>query len=132
MSIQRIVLSAFVGAVSMLLTFAFILATPDIGAVISGKDVSPIDGILATALGTTGAQIALALILFAYISCTIAIQGAAIRLVYSFARDGMIPFADPLSRVNPRFHMPPGAVLVATIVPAIITGPSSERTRGTS
>ena len=33
----------------------------------------------------------------------------------------MIPGAGALSRVNPRFHMPPGAVLVATIVPAIIT-----------
>jgi amino acid transporter len=55
------------------------------------------------------------------VSCTIAIQGAAVRLVYSFARDGMIPFAATLSRVNPRFHMPPGAVLVAIVVPAAIT-----------
>jgi amino acid transporter len=109
------------GAVTILLVFALILAVPDIGAVISGADAAPIDAILIAQFGDVGSKIALAMILFAFVSCTIAIQGAAIRLVYSFARDGMIPGADTLSRVNPRFHMPPGAVLVATIIPAIIT-----------
>jgi amino acid transporter len=109
------------GAVSIFLVFALLVAVPDIGAVISGADAAPIDGILATQFGDVGSKIALAMILFAFVSCTIAIQGASIRLVYSFARDGMIPGARTLSRVNPRFHMPPGAVIVATIVPAIIT-----------
>jgi amino acid transporter len=109
------------GVVSIFLVFALILAVPDIGAVISGADAAPIDAILLASFGDVGAKIALALILFAFVSCTIAIQGASIRLVYSFARDGMVPASAALSRVNPRFHMPPGAVLVATIVPAIIT-----------
>ena len=108
------------GAVSIFLVFALIIAVPDIGAVISGDNATPIDAILAASFGDTGSKIALALILFAFVSCTIAIQGASIRLVYSFARDGMVPGSAALSRVNPRFHMPPGAVLVATIVPAII------------
>ncbi|MGH2408130.1 MAG: APC family permease [Candidatus Limnocylindrales bacterium] len=109
------------GAVTIYLVFALILAVPDIGAVISGSNAFPIDAILAASFGDVGSKIALALILFAFISCTIAIQGASIRLVYSFARDGMMPASAALSRVNPRFHMPPGAVLVATILPAIIT-----------
>jgi amino acid transporter len=33
----------------------------------------------------------------------------------------MVPFASTLSRVNPRFHMPPGAVAVAVVVPVLIT-----------
>jgi amino acid transporter len=109
------------GAVSIYLVFALLLAVPNFGAVISGADPTPIDTLLAALFGATGSKIALAAILFAFVSCTIAIQGAAVRLVYSFARDGMIPGAATLSRVNPRFHMPPGAVLVATIVPAVIT-----------
>ena len=109
------------GAVTILLVFALLLAVPDIGAVISGADAAPIDSILLAEFGDVGSKIALAMILFAFVSCTIAIQGASIRLVYSFARDGMIPGARTLSRVNPRFHMPPGAVLVATIIPAVIT-----------
>lgn len=109
------------GLTTILLVFALILAIPDLGAVISGADSTPIDSILAAEFGDVGSKVALALILFAFVSCTIAIQGASIRLVYSFARDGMIPAARALSRVHPTFHMPPGAVLVATIVPAIIT-----------
>ena len=109
------------GATTIFLVFALLVALPDVGAVISGADAAPIDSILAAEFGDVGSKIALALILFAFVSCTIAIQGASIRLVYSFARDGMIPGARTLSRVNPRFHMPPGAVLVATIIPAIIT-----------
>ena len=109
------------GAVSIYLVFALLVAVPDIGAIISGADAAPIDGILASQFGDVGSKVALALILFAFVSCTIAIQGASIRLVYSFARDGMIPGARTLSRVDPRFHMPPGAVLVATVLPAIIT-----------
>jgi amino acid transporter len=109
------------GVTTILLVFALILAVPDIGAVISGADPAPIDTILAESFGAGGTTIALALILFAFVGCTIAIQGAAIRLVYSFARDGMIPAAKTLSRVNPRFHMPPGAVVVATAIPAVIT-----------
>ncbi|MEO8625206.1 MAG: amino acid permease [Candidatus Limnocylindrales bacterium] len=109
------------GATTIFLVFALLMAVPDFGAVISGADKTPIDTILAETFGDGGTKIALALILFAYVSCTIAIQGAAVRLVYSYARDGMMPAAKTLARVNPRFHMPPGAVLVATIVPAAIT-----------
>lgn len=109
------------GAVSAFLAIALILAVPDIGAVMDGTDASPIDSILLANFGEVGANVALALILFAFVSCTIAIQGAAIRLVYSFARDGMVVGSRALSTVHPRLHMPPGAVLVAVIVPAAIT-----------
>lgn len=109
------------GAVSVFVTVALILAVPDIGAVMSGADADPIGSILLATFGETGSKIALAMVLFAFISCTIAIQGAAIRLVYSFARDGMVAGSRMLSSVHPRLHMPPGAVLVATIVPALIT-----------
>lgn len=109
------------GLVSIFITLALILAVPDIGAVMSGEDADPIGGILLATFGEAGSKIATALILFAFVSCTIAIQGAAIRLVYSFARDGMVLGSEMLSRVHPRLHMPPGAVAVAVIVPAIIT-----------
>jgi amino acid transporter len=109
------------GATSFFLAIALILAVPDIGAVMSGADASPIDSILLANFGETGSTIALALILFAFVSCTIAIQGAAIRLVYSSARDGMVPASRALSSVHPRLHMPAGAVLVAVVVPALIT-----------
>ena len=108
-------------SVSFFVTLALILAVPDIGAVMSGADPDPIGSILAATFGDTGSKVALALVLFAFVSCTIAIQGAAIRLVYSFARDGMVVGSGVLSRVDPRWHMPPGAVAVAVLIPALIT-----------
>lgn len=111
-----------VGAlVSGFITIAFILAVPDIGAVVAGNDVDPIGTILLAAFGEVGSKVALAMVLIAFVSCTIAIQGAAIRLIYSIARDGMVVGSDMLSRVHPRLHMPPGAVAVATVIPAVVT-----------
>src|SRR3990172_2827451 len=109
------------GAVSAFLAVPLILAVPDIGAVMNGTDASPIDSILVANFGEFGAKVALALILFAFVSCTIAIQGAAIRLVYSFARDGMVVGSRALSSVHAPWHMPPAAALVSVIVPAAIT-----------
>jgi amino acid transporter len=119
---RAMMMTLAVGAsVSFFVTLSLILAVPDIGAVMSGADADPIGGILAATFGDTGSKVALALVLFAFISCTIAIQGAAIRLVYSFARDGMVLGSRALSTVHPRWHMPPGAVAVAVAVPAVIT-----------
>jgi amino acid transporter len=119
---RAMMMTLAVGAsVSFFVTLALILAVPDLGAVMSGADADPIGSILAATFGDTGSKVALALVLFAFVSCTIAIQGAAIRLVYSFARDGMVVGSRALSTVHPRWHMPPGAVAVAVAVPAVIT-----------
>lgn len=108
------------GLVSAFVTLSFILATPNFKDVISGKDANPIGTIFVQGLGGFGTKIALIFVLTAFISCTLAIQAAATRLVFSYARDGMIVGHRSLSKVSPRFHMPPGAVAVATIIPAII------------
>ena len=108
------------GIVSAFVTIAFILATPNFGAVISGKDPNPIGTVFNEALGGFGTKVALVFVLTAFVSCTLAIQAAATRLVFSYARDGMIIGRKTLSRVSPRFHMPPGAVAVATVIPAAI------------
>jgi len=63
----------------------------------------------------------LTLIVIGFVSCTVAIQGATARLVYSYARDGMIVGSRALSTLHPRFHMPVGAIAVATAIPALIT-----------
>jgi amino acid transporter len=107
-------------AVSAFVTISFILATPNFQAVISGKDPNPIATVFKESLGGVGTKIALIFVLMAFISCTLAIQAAATRLVFSYARDGMIIGHKALSKVSPRFHMPPGAVGVAVVIPALI------------
>lgn len=120
-----------VGAVAtVVLTLGLILAVPDFGAVISGKVADPLGAVLAASLGGVGSKFALALIVIGFVSCTLAIQAAATRLVYSYARDGVIVGARRLSKLHPTFHMPPAATAVTAVIPAALAFlPSATVTR---
>lgn len=109
------------GATAFFITLSYILAVPSFNDVITGKNADPIIGVIDASLGHWGGKLALAMVVIAFVSCTLAIQAAAIRLIFSYARDGMIFGSRPLSTVSERFHMPPGAVLVAAVIPALIT-----------
>jgi amino acid transporter len=109
------------GVTAFFITVSYILAVPSFGNVISGKDANPIITVIDNGLGHAGSKVALTMVVIAFVSCALAIQAAAIRLIFSYARDGMIMGSRPLSTVSPRFHMPPGAVAVATVIPALIT-----------
>jgi amino acid transporter len=108
------------GLATIVLTIGLTLAVPNFGDVISGKDPDPLGTVLAGSFGGVGTKFVLTLIVLGYVSCTLAIQAAATRLVYSFGRDGVIAGGRRLARLHPRFHMPLGAILVATLVPAVI------------
>jgi amino acid transporter len=112
---------AFGGVTAFFITVSYVLAVPSFGAVISGENANPIVGVIDTGLGHAGSKVALTMVVVAFVSCTLAIQAAAIRLIFSYARDGMIMGSRPLSTVSKRFHMPPGAVAVAVVIPALIT-----------
>jgi amino acid transporter len=107
-------------AFAALAALGLLLAVPDIGAVVSGESPDAIGTVLDSAFGATGADVILAMVLLAYVSVTVAIQAAVIRALFSFARDGNLPGSAALSRVSPRFHMPPAAVAVATVVPIAV------------
>jgi amino acid transporter len=108
------------GLASAFITISFILATPNFGAVISGEDADPIGTIFNSALGTAGTKVALVMVGIAFVSCALSLQTATSRLLYSFARDGMIIGHRFIDRVSPRFHIPPGAVLIAAVIPGAI------------
>jgi amino acid transporter len=113
------------GFATIVLTLGLTVAVPSIPDVVAGKDSSPVDTTFAATLGhdlgTFGTKFALALVVLGFASCTLAIQAAATRLVYSFGRDGMIIGSRTLAKVHPRFHMPPAATAVTAIIPALIT-----------
>ena len=106
--------------VSMILTLGLILAVPDLGAVVSGKDGDPVTTILNASFGTVAAKLVLALIVLGFLSCTLAIQAASARLLFSQGRDGVLPGSHLLGRVSPRFHMSPVSVGVAFVLPSLI------------
>jgi amino acid transporter len=108
------------GAASLLITLALILAVPDFGAVISGKDADPVSTVFRDAFGSFGFRVVMFIVLISFFSCALSLQAAASRLVYSYARDDMMPMSRLFKHVMPSRHVPPYALILAATVPAVI------------
>jgi amino acid transporter len=74
--------------------------------------------------GTLG-DLYLVMILVAVYVCTLAIQGATVRLMFSMGRDRRLPFGGLWGHVNPTFRTPANAAVAVGIlgaVPLLLTG----------
>ena len=118
---RAMVMSLLAGAaVTVFLLVALILATTDLAAA-TANPAGTIPIILQARLGTELSRVVLVLVVLAYFSCGGAVQTAAARLVYSYARDGMMPGSDWMRRVTPVRRVPGNAlVFVAAGALAII------------
>ena len=101
------------GFAATFVCLALVLAVPDFGAVISGADADPVSTVLGAAFGPVGSKVVLGVVLVSFLSCALSLQAAASRLLYSYARDRMLPGSALLARISPRLHVPPHALLVA-------------------
>lgn len=118
---KAMIMTILVGGVSALFSFGgYVLAAPDLASIVAGDDMDPIPGILEATLGPVGAKVFLVVAVTAFISCVLSLQAAASRLLYSFARDGMIPGHRWLSKVSPRSKVPTNALIVACTIPVIL------------
>jgi amino acid transporter len=108
------------GATALLLMLAFILAIPDMDAAVTGEDADPIATIFAASFGDTGSKFFFAVAMISFLSCVLSLQAAASRLIYSYGRDRMIFASGVFGRFNDRLGIPPGAMTVALVVPAVI------------
>ncbi len=78
------------------------------------------------AAGITFGELYLLVILASVFVCTLAIQGAATRMMFSMGRDRRLPFGGLWARVNPTFRTPANAAIavgVLAAVPILVTGP---------
>jgi len=118
---KAMIMTILVGGVSALLSFGgYVMAAPDLKAIVSGQEGDPIPLILQSALGSVGAKLFLIVALTAFLSCVLSLQAAASRLLFSFARDGMIPGHTWLAKVSPRSKVPTNALIVACTIPLIL------------
>ncbi len=118
---RAMMMTIFVGAISALFSFGgYVLAAPNLEDIVAGKVTDPIPSILDATLGPVGAKLFLIIAILAFISCVLSLQAAASRLLYSFARDGMLPGHTWLSKVSERSKVPTNALIVACTVPALI------------
>jgi amino acid transporter len=115
--ITAILLSGAIGTVFLL---AIILATPDMHAEISAAQAFslPIGDVIIATMGDAG-KIYLAVILAAVFVCTLAIQGATTRLMFSMGRDRRMPLGSTWSHVNHRFKTPLNAAIAVGVLAAI-------------
>ncbi len=75
--------------------------------------------IIKDALGTSWGNIYLGVVFIAVCVCTLAIQSATIRLMFSMGRDGRLPLGRVWGRVNPTFRTPLWAGIAVAILSAL-------------
>jgi urea carboxylase system permease len=76
--------------------------------------------------GITVGEVYLFVILVSVFVCTLAIQGAATRMMFSMSRDGHLPLGGIWSRVNSTFRTPANAAIAVGIlaaIPILVIGP---------
>ena len=118
---RAMILTISIGGVSSLFAFCgYVVAAPNLAAIVSGKEADPIPAILQAFLGDVGAQIFLLVALTAFLPCALSLPAAASRLLFSFAREGMISGPTWLARVSPRTSAPTNALIVACSIPVIL------------
>ena len=72
--------------------------------------------VLTSQLGTTTGKLLLLDVALAVCVCTLAIQTAAARMIFSMARDNVLPFSAELRKVSERTGTP----VAATVVPGVL------------
>jgi len=114
-------LTIYVGGVAALwVCLGLVLAVPDVGAVLSGKDKDPVVTVLRTAMGDTGLRVVIVIVTVSFVSALLSLQAAASRLLFAYARDEMIVGSERLRHLSPGRHIPVKALLVAGGIPALI------------
>jgi amino acid transporter len=129
--LSAIWLSGIIGAVFLL---AILLSFQDLDAAIAEGQAfgSPIATTLQQNLnqelagGITFGELYLFVILASVFVCTLAIQGATTRLMFSMGRDRRLPLSSVWAHVNQTFKTPTNAAIAVGIlaaVPIVLTGP---------
>jgi amino acid transporter len=130
--LSAIWLSGLVGAVFLLavtLSFKDMAAAVAEGQAFGFPIATTIKDNLTFAFGgLTLGDLYLIVILIAVYVCTLAIQGATVRLMFSMGRDRRLPFGGVWGHVNSRFRTPANASIavgVLAAIPFIVTGAGS-------
>ncbi|BCW08530.1 amino acid permease [Arthrobacter sp. NtRootA1] len=130
--VPRAVLTSLI-TVASVITFsclALLLAIPDIGAAMSGADPDPITTTLTANLGEGVTKPLLVTIVLGFIAGTVALQAAASRAIFAFARLDALPAAKYLRRLSKTDHLPINALLVSAAASVIVLALSASQVYG--
>ncbi|QHM75514.1 Aromatic amino acid transport protein AroP [Mixta theicola] len=114
------ILSIVFGAISAVISvLGYLLSSPDLLNIVTGKTADPIPAILNEALGSTGATIFIVVAIVAMLSCILSLQAALSRLIFSFSRDRMLPGSEWMAKIS-KNSVPDNAMLVSCLLPVVI------------
>jgi amino acid transporter len=111
---------AFVAGVVMFSSFALILAIPNLGGVASGAVADPVVATLTAHFGSNVVKGVLVLFLIGFFAALLAIQAAASRIIWAFARESELPASRHLAKLSGPDRMPVNAVLVTAVMSGAI------------
>ena len=114
---SAILISGVIGAIFLL---AIILSFKDVPAEIASAQAFglPIGDTINANMGDFG-KVYLGVILAAVFVCTLAIQGATTRLMFSMGRDRRMPFGGVWGHVNHQFKTPANAAVAVGVLAAV-------------
>ncbi len=76
---------------------------------------------LTATIGITAAKIFLWIVIIAFLSCGAAVEAAATRVFFSYARGGAIPFSTFLSHASAKYDTPVNALWLSGVVALLIS-----------
>jgi urea carboxylase system permease len=113
--LSAILLSGLIGAIFIL---AILLSAKDLNGLITNAAPFPIADVIHENMGDFWGNIYLAVVLAAVFVCTMAIQGATTRLMFSMGRDERLPFGKTWGHVS-GFKTPTNAAIAVGVLAAI-------------
>ena len=120
------ILTIIVGLVAAFIAYAgFILAAPNLQDIVDGDVADPIPEIVRGSTGDFGMMMLLIVAPTIFLSAALSQQAALSRLLYSFARDRMLPASRWLSTLHEEIGgsgaVPRNAMVASCIAPMLIT-----------
>jgi urea carboxylase system permease len=110
------------GALGFALLLTALMAARDLDLPALGRIDGGLPSIVTSALGLTFGRVLLGDVAFAIVVCALAVHAGAVRLMFAMARDRLLPWSAPLSRVSPDTKTPVApAVVVGVLAIAILT-----------
>ncbi len=110
----------FVASVVAFAALAVILAIPDPAKVLSGEETDPVFSTLIYSLGEGPAKLAQILFAIGFLASFLALQTSASRVIWAYARDKALPANKSLSALKGKTSIPTNAVIVASVVGAVM------------
>ncbi|TGM51451.1 APC family permease [Leptospira vanthielii] len=108
------------GGAATFVCLALLLALPNVDKAISGEDSDPVTTTLVSAMGIVGYRMVIVVVMVSFLSCLLSLQAAASRLLFSFARDGMIFGSKHLNHLSKSGKVPVNALIITGLIPIFI------------